>query len=211
MKSTPGVDIIRPLSVLGYEDAPHGHAEIHFNNVRVPRTNLIDEIGAGFSIAQARLGPGRIHHCMRLIGHAERSLELACLRADTRSAFGSKLSEKGVVRAQLAECRIDIEACRLMVVACARRIDEVGAKGARKEIGMIKVITPRLVQRSIDICMQIHGGAGLSSDLPMAHMYAWARTLRLADGPDEVHIDAIGKQELGEQRLKRGDDSFKRK
>lgn len=165
----------------------------------VPAENIVHGIGAGFAIAQARLGPGRIHHCMRLIGMAERSLELACARADSRVAFGKPLSKQGVVQEQLARSRVEIEQARLLTLAAAETIDAHGNKAAKDKIAMIKVAAPAMAEKVIDRCMQIHGGAGLSSDLPMAHMFAWARVLRLADGPDEVHLAAIAKSELRKQ------------
>jgi len=202
---TEGVDIIRPLSVFGYEDAPHGHCEMKFDNVRVPRSNLVHEMGAGFAIAQARLGPGRIHHCMRLIGAAERSLQLACERADSRFAFGSLLSEKGVVVESIARSRCELHQARLLTLDAAKKIDEVGAKNARKEIAMIKIVAPHMAQVVIDRAITIHGGIGLSSDLPLAHQFATARFLKFADGPCDVHISQLGKMELQEQRKKRGE------
>ncbi|GMI28121.1 hypothetical protein TeGR_g2602 [Tetraparma gracilis] len=198
-----GVDVMRPLTVFGYEDAPHGHAEINFDKVRVPASAVVGNIGDGFSIAQARLGPGRIHHCMRLIGMAERSLELAIKRGDEREAFGKKLSEFQSNTTFFAKSRIDIDSCRLMVLNAAQKIDEGGAKNARQEIAMIKVMVPAMAKRVVDGSMQIFGGAGLSQDTPLAHFYAWARVLELADGPSEVHLDGIAKQELRMQRKKR--------
>ena len=199
----PGVTIERPLTVFGYEDAPHGHAEIEFKDVRVPKENVIGNIGDGFTIAQARLGPGRIHHCMRLIGMAERSLELAVKRGDERVAFGKQISEYQTNQEFFARSRIAIDSSRLMVLHAAAKIDEGGAKLARKEIAMIKVMVPAMARKVVDGAMQIHGGAGLSQDFPLAHFYAWARVLELADGPTEVHLGGIAKQELREQRKKR--------
>jgi acyl-CoA dehydrogenase len=193
---TPGVTLVRPLPVFGYQDQ-HGHCEIMFEDVRVPVTNLVGEEGGGFAIAQARLGPGRIHHCMRAVGMAERALELMCRRAVSRIAFGKELARQGVVQAQIAESRMAIEQTRLMTLKTAWLIDTVGAKGARSEVAAIKVIAPRMACEVIDRAIQVHGGGGVSDDFPLAEMYAGARTLRLADGPDEVHIRSVARQELG--------------
>jgi acyl-CoA dehydrogenase len=193
---TPGVTILRNLPVFGYVDQ-HGHCEITFDNVRVPVSNLIGEEGGGFAIAQARLGPGRIHHCMRAIGVAERALELMCQRALSRVAFGKALAEQGVVRQQIAESRMAIDQARLLTLQTAWLIDTVGAKGARSEIAAIKVIAPRVCLEVIDRAIQVHGGGGVSDDFPLASMYAHARTLRLADGPDEVHVRSVARMELG--------------
>jgi len=201
--STPGVEIVRPLSVFGYLDAPHGHCEVKLTDVRVPRENFVLGQGEGFTIAQARLGPGRIHHCMRMIGMAERAMKLMCERADTRTPFGKPLSEQGVVLDQIARSRCEIDSARLLVLNAAKRIDEVGAKGAKNEIAEIKIVVPQMACNVLDRAIQIHGGGGVSSDFPLAYMYSWARVLRLADGPDEVHIASLGKQELRSQRLKR--------
>jgi len=193
--NTPGVRIERALPVFGYQDQ-HGHAEISFTDVRVPVANLIGEEGSGFAIAQARLGPGRIHHCMRAIGMAERALELMTKRAMSRVAFGKELARQGVVQQQIAESRIAIEQARLLTLKAAWMIDEVGAKGARMEIAAIKVAAPRVALEVLDRAIQVFGGAGVSDDVPLAQMYAFARTLRLADGPDEVHLRDVARGEL---------------
>jgi acyl-CoA dehydrogenase len=195
-RDTPGVTVVRNLPVFGYLDQ-HGHCEVAFDNVRVPVTNLIGEEGGGFAIAQARLGPGRIHHCMRAIGVAERALELMCRRAVSRVAFGKTLAEQGVVREQIAESRMAIEQARLLTLKTAWLIDNVGAKGARSEIAAIKVIAPRVCCEVLDRAIQVHGGAGVSDDFPLASMYAHARTLRIADGPDAVHVRSVARMELG--------------
>ena len=194
---TPGVEIVRMLTVFGSDDAPHGHAHMKFTNVRVPKGNLLLGEGRGFEIAQGRLGPGRIHHCMRCIGVAERALELLCKRATSRKAFGKPLSELGGNYDVIADCRIEIEMCRLLTLKAAYMMDTVGNKVARSEIAQIKVAVPNMVLRVIDKAIQIHGGAGVSQDTPLARMFAGQRTLRLADGPDEVHRRTVAREELG--------------
>jgi acyl-CoA dehydrogenase len=193
---TPGVDIVRPLPVFGYSDQ-HGHCEIRLTEVRVPATNLVGEEGGGFAIAQARLGPGRIHHCMRAIGMAERALQLMCERATSRVAFGKEIARQGVVQQWIAESRMAIEQARLLTLKTAWLIDRHGPKGARKEVAAIKVIAPRIALEVVDKAIQVHGGAGVSDDTPLAAMWAGLRTLRLADGPDEVHIRSVARAELG--------------
>ena len=195
-RDTPGVEILRPLSVMGYFDGPHGHMEIVFKDVRVPASNILLGEGRGFEIAQGRLGPGRIHHCMRLIGLAERSLELWCKRIKDREAFGTPTSKQGVQIARIAEARAMIDQARLLTLHAAWRMDTVGNKVAKADIGMIKYVAPRMAQQVVDWAIQGHGGGGVSQDFPLAKFFADARKLRIADGPDGVHMAQVGEMEL---------------
>ncbi|WP_265443608.1 acyl-CoA dehydrogenase family protein [Flexivirga meconopsidis] len=203
-RDTPGLTIKRGMTVYGYNDADHGgHAELEFTDVRVPASNLIGDEGSGFAIAQARLGPGRIHHCMRSIGLAEKAIELMCERADGRTAFGRPLSEQGVIRNWIAESRVKLEQLRLLVLKTAWLMDTVGNKGAHTEIQAIKIATPETVQWILDKAIQTHGAGGLSQDFPLARAYAGIRTLRFADGPDEVHKASLARRELRRQAAER--------
>jgi len=195
-RDAPGVKILRPLSIFGYDDAPHGHMDIELENVRVPASAMLLGEGRGFEIAQGRLGPGRIHHCMRLIGVAERALELMCKRSLARVTFGKPVAERTVTQERIAEARIMIDSARLLVLNAAHRMDTVGNKAARGEIAMIKVLAPNVACKVLDWAIQAHGGGGMSDDFPLAYLYAHSRTLRFADGPDEVHRNAIAKLEL---------------
>lgn len=205
--ATPGVQVIRPLSVFGYDDAPHGHMEVLFENVRVPASNILLGAGRGFEIAQGRLGPGRIHHCMRSIGLAERALELMCKRLASRHAFGGPIARQSVWAERIAHARCQIDQARLLTLKAAHMMDTVGNKAARMEIAMIKVVAPQLACQALDWAIQAHGGAGMSEDFPLAYAYTLSRTLRLADGPDEVHCNAIAKMEIARWIAPRASDS----
>jgi len=187
---------MRSLSMFGYDDAPHGHGEVDFKDVRVPASNILLGEGRGFEIAQGRLGPGRIHHCMRIIGQAERALELMCKRTLARVTFGKSVAERTVTQERIAQARIMIDSARLLTLKAAYMMDTVGNKAARPEIAMIKILAPNMAQQVIDWAIQAHGGGGVSDDFPLAFMYSWNRTLRLADGPDEVHRNQLAKLEL---------------
>jgi acyl-CoA dehydrogenase len=204
-RDAPGLTVVRGMRVFGYDDHEHGgHAEVLFEDVRVPASNLIAGEGMGFAIAQARLGPGRIHHCMRAIGMAERVIELMCARADSRIAFGRRLSEQGAVREWIADARVQVEQLRLLVLKTAWLMDTVGNRRAHTEIQAIKIATPRVVQGILDDAIQLFGAGGVSQDFPLAEMYAAIRTLRLADGPDEVHKNSLARAELHRQAEARG-------
>jgi acyl-CoA dehydrogenase len=204
---TPGVEKLRMLPVFGYDDAPHGHAEMQFNNVRVPLDSVLLGEGRGFEIAQGRLGPGRIHHCMRTIGRAERALEKMCLRLESRIAFGRPVADQSVWHERIAESRMMIDQARLLTLQAAHMMDTVGNKAARAEIAMIKVVAPNMALKVIDWAIQAHGGAGICDDFGLPYDYAAIRTLRIADGPDEVHRNAIAKQELKKYRGMQGHNS----
>ena len=193
---TPGVTMMRSLSVMGYDDAPHGHGEVDFKDVRVPVSNILLGEGRGFEIAQGRLGPGRIHHCMRTIGLAERTLESLCQRAMSRTAFGKTIAEQGVTRQWIAELRMEIDQSRLLTLYAAHMMDTVGNKEARREIAMIKVVAPKMAQKLVDRAIQVHGAGGVSQDFPLAYAYARTRTMRIVDGPDAVHEEAVARLEL---------------
>jgi len=198
-REAKGVKVLRMLNVMGFDDAPHGHGEVLFENVRVPAENILLGEGRGFEIAQGRLGPGRIHHCMRIIGVAERALEMMCRRAAERVTWGKTLAERGVTQERIAQARIEIEMCRLLVLKAAYMMDTVGNKAARQEIAMIKVAAPNMALKVIDDSMQLHGGGSMSQEFPLSYMYARMRALRFADGPDEVHRQQIARLELRRQ------------
>ena len=204
---TPGVTMMRSLTVFGYDDAPHGHGEVDFKDVRVPVSNILLGEGRGFEIAQGRLGPGRIHHCMRTIGLAERTLESMCQRAMSRTAFGKTVAEQGVTRQWIAESRMEIDQSRLLTLHAAHMMDTVGNKEARREIAMIKVVAPKMAQKLVDRAIQVHGGGGVSQDFHLAYAYARTRTMRIVDGPDAVHEEAVARLELRKYQ----DQSQKRK
>ncbi len=193
---TPGLSVVRPIPIFGYDDAPHGHCEMRFENVRVPAANMLLGEGRGFEIAQGRLGPGRIHHCMRQLGAAERALQLMCKRLTSRVAFGKPLAAQSIWQERIAEARCMIDQARLLTLNAAFMMDKAGNKAARTEIAMIKVVAPNVAQQIIDWAIQAHGAGGMSNDFPLAYLYTWARAIRLADGPDEVHRQAIAKWEL---------------
>ena len=199
-RDTPGVEVVRLLPVFGLFDEPYGHGEVRFTDVRLPKSNIIAGPGRGFEIAQGRLGPGRVHHCMRLIGLAEHALQLACERSLSRTAFGKPLANLGGNRERIAEARLAIDQARLLVLRTAWLLDRDGIAGARYEVSAIKAVVPRMAADVIDMAIQLHGGAGLSNDFPLAASYAGARALRLADGPDEVHLGMVAREELGKYR-----------
>jgi acyl-CoA dehydrogenase len=203
--NTPGIKILRHLPIFGYDDAPHGHMEVLLENVRIPMNNLLLGEGRGFEIAQGRLGPGRIHHCMRSIGAAERALELMCSRLNSRIAFGKPVSAQSVWHERIAESRCMIEQARLLTLKAAYMMDTVGNKVAKAEIAMIKVVAPNMAAKVIDWAIQAHGGGGMSDDFPLAYSYVWQRALRFADGPDEVHRASLAKLELARQLQTRQD------